>query len=218
MQIKKKILIMFLGLIIMVGKTNLSYGQWIDEGTSMITGDRVGVGGLSNPGASLEVYGNTGIRMTDNFGNYDSGIRSTHVGWVGQRTDYGYYHGNETFIPVITQLLGNVGIGTTNPTQRLSVAGTIRAYDVIVETGWADYVFAPEYKLMTLAKLEERIKEDKHLPGIPSAAEVKEKGVSLGEMQTKLLEKVEELTLYMIALQKDNDQLKTRVNTLENGK
>jgi hypothetical protein len=97
---------------------------------------------------------------------------------------------------------GNVGIGTTSPTHKLAVNGTIRAKEVIVDTGWSDYVFKPDYKLASLSEVEGAIRRDGHLPGIPSAQEVAEHGVSMGEMQSKLLAKIEELTLHQIAQEK----------------
>jgi hypothetical protein len=104
---------------------------------------------------------------------------------------------------------GNVGIGTTNPTQKLSVNGTIRAKEVIVDTGWSDYVFAPGYRLAPLSEVEQHIKADGHLPGIPSAAQVAEHGVTVGEMQAKLLAKIEELTLHQIEQEKAIVELKS---------
>ncbi len=111
---------------------------------------------------------------------------------------------------------GNVGIGTTDPgSYELAVNGEILAKEIKVETGWSDFVFADNYQLMPLDKLEQHIKVNKSLPGIPTEKEVLENGVSLGEMQSKLLEKVEELTLYVIELKKENEELKTRISTLE---
>jgi hypothetical protein len=110
---------------------------------------------------------------------------------------------------------GNVGIGTTNPTHKLAVNGTIRAKEVIVDTGWADYVFDESYRLAPLSEVEAHIQANKHLPGIPSAAEVAEHGVSMGDMQAKLLSKVEELTLHLIAQEKELTALKRQNQRLE---
>ncbi len=97
---------------------------------------------------------------------------------------------------------GNTGIGTVSPSEKLSVNGTIRAREVnITATGWADYVFRPEYQLMPLSELEAYIAENGHLPNIPTEADVAKNGVNLAEMNVKLLEKVEELTLYMLRQQ-----------------
>lgn len=109
---------------------------------------------------------------------------------------------------------GKVGIGVSNPSNALDVNGTIRAKEVKVETGWADFVFAPDYQLPTLGEVESHIKEHKHLPGIPTEAEVKENGTNLGEMNVKLLQKVEELTLYMIQQNKEIEALKKEVQQL----
>jgi len=97
----------------------------------------------------------------------------------------------------------------------LDVNGTIRAKEIKVETGWSDFVFADNYKLMPLNDLEKHIKANKSLPGIPTEKEVLENGVELGEMQSKLLEKIEELTLYVIELKKENEELKERISALE---
>jgi len=120
-------------------------------------------------------------------------------------------------VPVMTiRESGNVGIGTTTPTHKLAVNGTIKAKEVLIDsTGWADYVFAEDYRLAPRAEVEQHIREKKHLPGIPSAAEVATQGVSLGDMQAKLLSKIEELTLHLIRLEQENGSLRERVQKLE---
>jgi len=80
---------------------------------------------------------------------------------------------------------------------------------------WPDYVFGGSYKLIPLNILEKNIKENKRLPGIPSAADVENNGINIGEFQSKLLLKIEELTLYIIEINKDNERLKERVKKLE---
>jgi len=94
---------------------------------------------------------------------------------------------------------GDVGIGTTTPHEKLSVNGKIRAHEIKVETtSWPDYVFEEGYKVEKLEELESYIKTNKRLPEMPSAKEVAENGVQLGEMNKLLLKKVEELTLHLI--------------------
>lgn len=111
---------------------------------------------------------------------------------------------------------GFVGIGGISyPQNALEVNGTIRAKEVRVETGWADFVFEPDYNLPSLKDVESHIKAHKHLPGIPTEAEVKKNGASLGEMNVKLLQKVEELTLYMIQQNKDMIQQSKEIESLK---
>ena len=98
---------------------------------------------------------------------------------------------------------GNIGIGTITPNEKLAVNGKIRAKEVKVEaTNWPDYVFEEGYKVRTLEELESYIKTNKHLPDMPSAKEVETNGIALGEMNKLLLQKIEELTLQLIELNK----------------
>ena len=111
---------------------------------------------------------------------------------------------------------GNVGIGTTTPDSKLAVNGTIHSKEVKVDmSGWPDYVFKKEYNLPTLEEVEKHIIEKGHLENIPSEEEVVKNGVNLGEMNAKLLQKIEELTLYMIEMKKENESLKNNQKNLE---
>jgi hypothetical protein len=110
---------------------------------------------------------------------------------------------------------GHLGILTTPTDYPLSVNGTIRAKEIKVETDWADFVFEDDYQLMQLSDLEEFIKENGHLPEIPTEKEVEENGVSLGEMNSKLLQKIEELTIHMIQKDKEISDLRQRLLRLE---
>jgi hypothetical protein len=114
---------------------------------------------------------------------------------------------------------GNIGIGTLNPTAKLAVNGDIKSTRVKVTSNaadWPDYVFHPTYQRPGLMELEAYISKHQHLPGVPSAAAVEKEGsVDLGDMNRILLQKVEELTLYMIELKKENMTLKSRVKNLE---
>ena len=112
--------------------------------------------------------------------------------------------------------LGKVGIGLEVPNYELDVNGTIHSSEVIIDQNLTqpDYVFDDGYILKSIYEVEKFVKENKHLPDIPSAKEVEANGVNLGEIHTKLLLKVEELTLYAIDLKKQNVKLKDRLNIL----
>jgi len=119
---------------------------------------------------------------------------------------------------------GIVSIGTVNRQTgyKLAVNGNIKAKEIKVETGWADFVFDNTYNLPTLQEVEQHIKDKGHLKDIPSAKEVENNGILLGEMNAKLLQKIEELTLYTIAQEKkinaqekNNQKLNERLERLE---
>ncbi len=110
---------------------------------------------------------------------------------------------------------GNVGIGTITPTDKLSVNGNIRAQEIKLEaTNWPDYVFEKDYQSMPLEEVEIYIKEKGHLPGFKSAKEYQKEGVDIMEMNQKLLEKMEELTLYLIQKDGEMKELRKMVETL----
>jgi hypothetical protein len=133
----------------------------------------------------------------------------------------------------VNYFAGSIAIGTTAPgtTYKLAVEGAIGARRIkVTQAAWADFVFQPDYHLPTLAELEKYVRDNRHLPEIPSAVEVARDGIDLGEMNKKLLQKIEELTLYLIEMQKKHntaeqenrqikiqyEQLLKRVEKLEN--
>ena len=154
-----------------------------------------------------------------------SGTRSTlrlQGNWNGHASDGkgGLYFGPNGVDTHVMLHNGNVGIGTLTPDSKLSVNGNIRAREIKVETsGWPDYVFETDFSLPSLADTERFINKHGHLPDVPKAAEVEANGVSLGEMNKILLQKIEEITLHLIDMEKKNlqqqkmlDELLTKVN------
>lgn len=171
-------------------------------------------------GISIENKNGNGHRRWSlwNFNDYwgKTGL-SIHEYWDadedGNNCDDGGYCASRFFI----ETGGNVGIGTQHPTNRLTVNGSAEAEEVIVtEDIGADFVFEEDYSLPALSVVEKYIKEHKHLSQIPSAEEMKKNGIRVGELQIKLLQKIEELTLYVIKLKKENTALIKRVEKLEN--
>lgn len=111
---------------------------------------------------------------------------------------------------------GQLLIGTNNAgNYKLAINGALRADEIFCKSEGADFVFKENYQLPSLDEVESYIKANRRLPEIPSAVEMQANGVSLGEMQTKLLQKIEELTLYMIELKKENGTLAHRVTELQ---
>ncbi|SFE35078.1 hypothetical protein SAMN05518672_105365 [Chitinophaga sp. CF118] len=151
--------------------------------------------------------GNIGILTWDVSTNY-----TPYVGTINTTSDFAIWSGNAERIRITKT--GDVGIGTVIPQSKLAVNGTITAVKLkVTQTGWSDFVFQPDYQLPSLMDLEEYIKREKHLPEIPSETEVKKNGLDVGENQAKLLQKIEELTLYLID---QNKQLATQQQLILN--
>lgn len=110
---------------------------------------------------------------------------------------------------------GNLGINTTTLSYRLNVNGDINVMGEILQSGvpydcCPDYVFEPTYNLMSIAQLKRFVSDNRHLPGMPSAAEVRQEGVKLFEQNRQLLEKIEEAYLYIIQLEERIAKLEAR--------
>ena len=171
----------------------------------------VGIG-TTSPGDLLDVAGRMRVRTGGGTAGtwFMNAANTVDAGLVGMLNDnfIGLYGTGTGWGFIMNTTSGNVGIGTFNPGYKLSVNGTIQSKEVRVETGWSDYVFEKGYKLRSLDSVAEYIKQNKHLPGIPSAKEIQDNGLAVGEVQTKMMAKIEELTLYVIQLQKEITQLK----------
>ncbi|MEX6690311.1 tail fiber protein [Danxiaibacter flavus] len=148
---------------------------------------------------------------------YAQGIQETSHWFQSWSTADEALRGNNTVtVPYKNNFAGNVGIGTTTPSEKLSVNGNIRCKKVIVtQTDWADYVFDSSYNLPSLESISSYIKENKRLPEMPSASAIERAGHDLGEVQTLLLKKVEEMTLYILQLKQENEDAKKRIEILE---
>jgi hypothetical protein len=184
-----------------------------DGGGSGVKGETVrgiGVHGVANPGdASGTAYGVFGQSVGTNATATRIGVYGTAAG--GANNWAGYFAAGNTYVA------GDLRIGTTTGAAgyKVSVNGGVMCTSVKVQSvsNWPDYVFDPAYKRMSIDALESFVTEHRHLPGIPSAAEVEAgEGFDLGEMQKKTLEKVEELTLYLI---EQNETIKAQQELLD---
>ncbi len=195
--------------------------SWQSNGTELFrinsTGN-VGIG-TTSPSARFHVQDNSGYA----FGFV---LANTHSAGHGLLIQGGGTTGNR-YILQLKDAIGNdrmtihdtgeVGIGTISTgSHKLAVDGSIGAREIKVEaTGWSDFVFEKGYELKSLEEVEYHIAENGHLPEVPSEKEVTENGINLGEMDAKLLQKIEELTLYLIEQNKEIKALKAKNEELE---
>ncbi len=181
-----------------------------------ITGDgRVGIG-TTTPQDKFSIYtppNNAGLVHYDNDVKIatwvigaGSGEYGGHLGTMSNHALHFFTNNSAARVTLLPN--GNFGIGTTNPAEKLSVNGTIRSKELKIEIiNWPDYVFADNYKLQSLYDVEKFIHTNKHLPNIPSAEDIQTNGLKVGEVQTKMMQKIEELTLYIIELNKRIEKL-----------
>lgn len=181
-----------------IGSNQLQGGYGLDPLASVLE--------LTSPNASFLRLGATNSELflfaSDQFGHriltpQGSPLEINTI----LRTDRDYVSINTTVIPT-----------NLSEVYRLVVGGKILTEGVRVEleANWADYVFAPNYNLKPIYEVEQFIKDNGHLPNIPNTATVEEEGIDLGDMVTKQMEKIEELTLYIIEMQKQIDALKAK--------
>lgn len=201
-------------------------------------GAQLVVGSLKGASVSGSVAGNAvfGSNIAINEGGSDhnklftSYTQSQNWGYAGIHVKQGTLNfyassGHTTQGSIITPVsrmfinhLGDVGIGTVDPRSRLSVEGQIRATEVkiLADISVPDYVFESSYCLPTLQEVKSYVLVNKHLPEIPSAAEIDKNGIDLGDMNMRLLKKVEELTLYQIELMEELESIKKELDNLKN--
>lgn len=200
--------------------------SWANYSTHLMVLDaqgRLGIG-TTTPRSSLEVKGviksssNTTSNYVNNF--FVSGDGNAYMNFAGGSSSsrIGFQIDGSSAMSIFNNR--SVGINTSGTgSHKLAVGGSIGAQEVKVEVGgWSDFVFEGDYNLPTLEEVEKHIQEKGHLQDIPSAEEVEENGIYLGEMDVKLLQKIEELTLYTIEQEKKIKVLKTKlekVNELE---
>lgn len=163
-------------------------------------------------------YSTSGAYVADGSSVTNEGAGGLSIGGTGSSGVLRFYTGGSTSSNERMRILssGNIGIGTITPDEKLTVAGKIHSREIkVTATAGADFVFEEDYKLRSLPETENFIRNNKHLPEIASAEEMKKNGILLGEMNIKLLQKIEELTLYLIEKDKQVTELQERVKKLE---
>jgi len=215
----------------------ISQGSNVDTERLMTIKNNGYVGiGISEPTAKLDINGNMRINSNSQYTFLTLGQQSNDQIIVDNTAQKHYGGGyffrvhndaatNQFIDALIIDENGNIGIGTNPPQHKLDVAGKssfsdnmkvnakIEAKEIkVTQSPTADFVFEEEYSLPKLEDVEKHIKEKKHLPEIASAKEMEKDGVNVGEFQIKLLQKIEELTLYTI---EQNKQLKIQAEKIE---
>lgn len=202
-----------IGSYLTLGNFGLTNSSWIGSNAILDYSSYGNIGSLGNKNMFIPNW-NPGTALVMELDFVDGKLKGFNHTWnnSSNRIDFLDFEQVWELGKDNSFFLSNLGIGTKNPgLYKLAVKGKIRAEEIKVETGWADYVFKEGYDLPTLEEVEKHIKEKGHLINIPSEKEVKENGVQLGEMNKLLLEKIEELTLYVLQQQKEIEYLKTKI-------
>ena len=182
-----------IGTYLTLGNFGLTNSSWIGSNAVLDYTSYGGVGSLGNKNLFKPTWTpGTALIVELNYAN--GKLQGYNHEWNGLsgNVDFEDFEQIWEFGKTNSYFLSSLGIGTLDPgSYKLAVKGKIRAEEIKVETGWADYVFKEEYNLPTLDEVEKHIKEKGHLINIPSAKEVEENGIQLGEMNKLLLEKIE---------------------------
>ncbi|EJL63257.1 hypothetical protein PMI10_02455, partial [Flavobacterium sp. CF136] len=172
---------------------NITGSTWTGDGASVILNQ------VWNDNYYKTIIDNNG----GNYAQTGSGLKIQTSYWDGSKVN--------SITSLVLSPVGNLGLGTAIPDEKLTVNGKIHAQEVRIDLSSPmtvpDYVFANDYKLKSLQQVEDYIKENSHLPEIPSAKEIEKNGLMLAEMNMALLKKIEELTLYTIEQQKNTEKL-----------
>jgi hypothetical protein len=176
------------------------YGSGQGFGNALSLGQYGSYGQIDNTVGVLSVQSSSGISISRTSNNAVEDNAALHI------------HGR-TIIGEQTPQDGNYRVATGTTPYMLSVAGpaVFKEAAVTTATNWADFVFKEDYRLPSIKEVENQIKENGTLPNIPSAKSVKEQGYSLSDMDAKLLQKIEELTLYIIQLEKRIYELELKI-------
>ncbi|GHM99813.1 hypothetical protein WSM22_13030 [Cytophagales bacterium WSM2-2] len=200
------------------GSQAIDWQETASKGSGLLTVGSIGTGGslfINTP--THDSYYSSGLGID---GSYDAtnrvsqvNIKSFGVKYLSWSSTLAFHVSNGTSLNEAMRInnAGNVGIGTTDPKSfKLAVNGKIWGTEVQVAltNPGPDYVFEKDYHLLSLDEVHSYIEKNKHLPEVPSAKEMEVNGVNVGDMNMLLLKKVEELTLYMIELKKENAQMK----------
>ncbi len=208
------------------GKANLFRYGGLGNTLTIDQAGNLGVG-TASPNYKLDVNGRMRLRHNGiTSGLWFNNSLNAEAGFIGQYTDnlFGIYGSAWQF--AVNRNDGTVYMGSSNLDNenlnlgtgyKLRVFGKIISEEVRVQlkNAWPDYVFENNYKKLSLNELEQFVKENKHLPNIPSAKEIEKDGQMLGDLQRKMMEKIEELSLYIIDQNKAIEALKKRVNQIE---
>lgn len=216
----------------------IGFAQWTTNGNNIYNANSGYVGiGTTAPAAALDVVvpgsstaytvlgefrstlaGNSWLQVVNSTGSLNLGIGGpggTPHPYIWSSTD-NLFIGSDGNPTLFVQGMGNgnVGIGTTDTKgYKFAVNGNAVFNKVVVKAyPWSDYVFDTDYRLRPLREVAQYIQQNHHLPEVPSAAEVEKGGVDVGQNQAVLLKKIEELTLYVIAMEKDKDEMKRTIS------